>query len=147
MPCRPNVEEFTTCSHLPCHVEPADGGDVNTYEIDQPLGDEKNPLVAVDEQLPHCNRATRLLPQCAKPRNVLGRERVLHEDWTARLHSFAQLDRLIRRNSFMNIVEQLDIEDDLRPELLKHSDRVVHIRSRLEYWRRCSTRRTRLLDF
>src|SRR5262245_55112266 len=97
-------------------------------KVNQALSHQEHPLVPIDEQLAHRDCAASLLPQRAEPGNIFWSERILHEERPVRLHCLAELNGLIRRDALVDIVQEFHIETDLRPQLIEHLYRVIHIR-------------------
>src|SRR5215813_3410687 len=135
MPCGPDVEKLAAGGDLPRHVQPAGRGNVDADEVDQPFGYQENPFVAIDEKLAHGDRATGLLPQRFKPGDILGREGILHEERAVGLDRLAELNGLVRRDTFVYVMQELHIESQLGPQLIEHLDRVVDVWRGLEHRR------------
>ena len=110
MPGRPYVEELAAGRHLAGHAQAADCRDVQPDEVDPAVGDQGQPLVAVDEQLPHCQGGRCLAAEVLEPGRVLGREAVLKEEQSERFQGLRKLDSLGRGHALVDVVDQLDVE-------------------------------------
>ena len=132
MPGRPDVEELAAGSDLAGHAQAADRRDMQPDEVDPAVGHKRQPLVAIDEQLSHRQGSRCLRTEMLKPRRVLGRETVFEEEQAERFQRLRELDGLDRGNTLVDVVDQLDIESELRTQVLEHLDRVVDVRSGLE---------------
>src|SRR6266849_10126163 len=114
VPGRPNIEKLAAGGDLAALVQAAGGGLVDADEIDQPLRDQREPFVAIDEQLAHGERGCRLLAKNAKPAHVLGGEGILHEERTVGLDGLAEQAGLVGVRTLVDVVDQLNIEAELR---------------------------------
>src|ERR1043165_9592149 len=95
MPRSPNSEELAQRGNLPRRTQAADLRNVNAYEVNQALFDERHIFVLCIEQFALRKRNTRLLAQQTEVIIVFRRERVFEEKQTIRFERLAQIDRLI----------------------------------------------------
>ena len=108
-----DAEELAERRHLARRAQAADLRDVDADEVDQPLGDERHVFVLRVEQLAHRDRDARLLAQQPEVVVLLGRERVFEEEQAVRLERLAEVDRLVRRDPLVHVVQQLDLVAEL----------------------------------
>src|SRR5262245_30561211 len=67
LPCGAHTERFAQRRDLPCRRNPADLRHTATDEIDQPLGDQRHPLVRAGEQFAHGHGSGRDLADLTEP--------------------------------------------------------------------------------
>ena len=94
----------------------------------QRFGHQRQPFVAVDEQLAHRQRASRSAGgACWNQAASSGAKRILEEEQPVRLQGLRELDGLGRGHALVDVVEQLDVEAELRAQVVEHLDRVVDV--------------------
>ena len=118
--------------HLPARREAAGLGDVDPDVVDEPLGDERRPLVGAVEELPHGDRRRALLADEAEPPEVLGGDGVLEEEEPEPLHVLAEAHGLGGGDPLVDVVEQLDLVAQLRPRPLEQLQGPAHVGGGLE---------------
>src|SRR5690348_9983165 len=74
--------------------------------VDEPLGNQRLPLMRTVEQLAHRDWSGTVLPYLPEVSEILGRERIFQEEHAIWLGRFAELHCLIGRQAFMHIVQQ-----------------------------------------
>ena len=94
------------------------------------------PLIAVDEQFSHGQRRRSLLTEDLEPPYILRRERIFHVEGPVLLHCPAQLDGLVGRRPLVNVVNQADIESELRAYRFEHADGGGQVTAGIKYRRR-----------
>ena len=104
-----DAEEFAERRHLAGHRKPPDLGDVNSDEVDQPLGDQGNVFLLCVEQLAHRQRNARLAANQPEVVFLLGGQGILQEKQVILLQLLAEVDGLAGRDTFVNVVKQLHL--------------------------------------
>jgi hypothetical protein len=132
VPSRAHIEELAAVRHLSAHIEAAHSGLVNTNEVDPPVGDQAEPLIAVDEQLTHSEWCRRFLAKDLEPAHIFRRDRIFHIKRPALLDRPAELNRLVRRRTLMDVMDQADVIAELRPQGLEHTNGRVDIPGSVE---------------
>lgn len=110
VPNHAHIEELAAVRHLSAHIEAAHSGLVNTNEVDPPVGDQAEPLIAVDEQLTYSEWCRRFLAKDLEPAHIFRRDRIFH------IKRPAELNRLVRRRTLMDVMDQADVIAELRPQ-------------------------------
>src|ERR1035437_4191717 len=105
---------------------------MNTDVVDQALGNQRDPLMRVVEQLAHGERGRTLLPDHSEISSVLRRESVLEIEELDVLHVLGELYGLDGRKSFVNIVYQLHLIAERLPALFEHVQAGACLRSGFE---------------
>jgi hypothetical protein len=128
VPRRPDPEELRERRELPRGSDAADVRDVHPDEVDQAVPDERHGLALADEQLPHRDRRAGLRSKEAQVLLVLRRNRVLQEEQPVGLEVLGELDGHDRGHPLVNVVEQLDVLAEARPELFEHPGHLATVR-------------------
>ena len=84
------------------------------------------------EQLAHRDRRGALLPDLAEIGDVLGRKRVLDEEQLELFEILAELDGLIRSDSLVDVVQELNFVAELFPAGFEQFHDLPAVGGRLE---------------
>ncbi|SPF49850.1 hypothetical protein SBA4_4210005 [Candidatus Sulfopaludibacter sp. SbA4] len=106
---------------------------VHADVVDQPLGDQRLPLVRAVEQLAHGDGGGAVLPDLAEVGVVLGRERILEEEHVELLRVLAHLHGLVGGDALVHVVQQLHLVAQFLPADFEQLDRAANVSRRLEY--------------
>ena len=113
-------------------VKPPVWRNVDADVIDQPFGDKRLPFVRAVEQLAHGDGRGAILADLPEVGVIFGRKRIFHEEEPELLHVLAELDRLVRRDPLVHVVQQLDLFAQLLPADLHELQRAAAIYRRIE---------------
>src|SRR5689334_9543285 len=115
-------------------------------EVDEAVRYQRKPLLPIHEQFAHGQRSGRLLAHDFEPFDILGCEGVLEKEQPVRLEQASLLQSLSRRQPLVAIVQQFNIESELRTQVLEQLQAGIQVRCRLKNRRSLYTVRPRLLD-
>src|SRR5262249_35619332 len=131
MPGGANAEEFRERLNLARRTQASYLRDVDAYEIDQAVLDQRHVFVLRVEQLAHGQRGRGLLPQDFEMFVFLGRERIFEEEEVMILYIFAELQRLRQRHALVNVVQKFDFIAEFRPQMVEQFGDYSDVRRRI----------------
>ena len=119
MPGRAHAVHLREGGDVAGRGKPTHGADVHAHKIDEPLLDDRCPLVRVSEQLSHRQRRGTLLADIPEPGDVFRRQGVLQEEQLERLRLLGKAYGLDWLQALVDIVQELDLEAQLTTQVLE----------------------------
>ena len=111
---------------------PAHLADMHPQEIDQAFLDQQAPFAWIVKQLAHRDGGGTLLEDVAESFNICGGQRIFQEEQVERFDIFGKLDRVDRRQAFVNIVQQFHFFADVAADEFDHFQHTARIGARVE---------------
>ena len=96
-------------------------------EVDQPLGDQRQPFVRIDEQLAHGLRRRALLAHQPKAGDLLGRKRVFEEEQAVWFEQLGQRHRVMWMQVLVHVVGELEAKAKLVAKVGEHLGNVFEV--------------------
>ena len=87
-----HIEELAAVRDLAAHVQAAHCRLMAANEVDPAIGHQRQPFIAIGEELAHGQRRGGLLAEDLEPAHIFRAERVFHIERPVLLDGFAQFD-------------------------------------------------------